>query len=134
MRAAMIMLLLLAGAANATGETSRPISEAEWRSMAQGRTLTYSIGDEVFALERYAPTGNRVELQFADGTCYSGTWTFANDLYCFDWGFEDLHCFRHIDAGGRIFVFNVVDGEDNGSVQEMTAVSDAPLACGLHMS
>jgi len=31
----------------------------EWRDMALGRTLTYQINGQFFALEQYFPSGNR---------------------------------------------------------------------------
>ena len=51
------------------------IPPAEWRDMALGRTLIYTIEGDFFALERYAQSGNRVELQLSSGECLSGTWS-----------------------------------------------------------
>ena len=127
-------LLLLAAPGLAQDDSLVDIPVDEWREMAAGRTLTYTIGDQIFALERYARTGNQVELQFADGSCFTGTWTYQDNLYCFDWGYDRPHCFRHVRSGDQILVFNVVDGVATGDVQEMVRITDAPLACGQNLS
>lgn len=134
MRALVLALTILAAPAGAQDDGLKDIPVEEWREMALGRTLTYSINGSFFALERYARTGNRVELQFSNGQCSTGTWTHSGNLYCFDWGFERPHCFRHVRAGDQILVINIEDGAQSGEIQEMTAVSDAPLICGLQMS
>ena len=126
--------VLLASPAWTQDDGLTDLSAEEWRKLALGKTLTYAVEGQPFALERYALTGNQVELQFADGECFTGTWTHSGNLFCFDWGFERAHCFRHVSVGGRILIINVVDGEETGSVQEMTKISNAPLACSQNMS
>lgn len=116
--------------------TPEALSEAadipveEWSAMAAGRTLTYRIGGELWAMERYAPAGNGVTLQFYDGTCLEGTWDYAAPLYCFHWDGDGTACFRHARLGEEILIIETLDGADTGSVQTMTGVSDTPLACG----
>lgn len=131
---AVIALVGMGGSGSAQDDSLQDIPETEWRDMALGRTLTYMVGDAPFAIERYSRTGDQVELQFANGECFTGTWTHTENLYCFDWGYDRPHCFRHVRAGDRILIINVVDGEESGDIQEMTQVSDAPLACGQNMS
>ena len=130
----IVIVVLLAFPSWAQDDGLTDISAEEWRRLALGKTLTYSVEGKPFALERYAYSGNQVELQFADGECFSGTWIHSGNLFCFDWGFERAHCFRHVSVGGRILIINVVDGEETGSVQEMTKISNAPLACSQNMS
>lgn len=102
----------------------------EWTAMARGRTLTYRIGDELWAMERYAPDSDRVRLQFRDGSCLEGTWDYEAPLYCFHWRDQGTSCFRHMRRGDEILVIEAPGGEENGQIQFMTEVSDLPLACG----
>jgi len=70
----IILAILLSAGPLFAGETasqSGDIPVEEWREMALGKTLTYMIGPEFFALERYAPTGNRVDLQLNTGSKWS---------------------------------------------------------------
>lgn len=106
----------------------------EWRDLAMGRTLVYTIGDDVFAYERYPNSGNRVELQLANGECLTGTWTHNQNVYCFDWGDTAPACFRHVRDGDDILIIEQRDGADSANVQQMVGTTDAPLLCGQQMS
>lgn len=110
------------------GLTDIPV--AEWTELAGGRTLTYTIGGEFWALERYHPGGSRVTLQFYDGSCLNGYWDYADPLYCFHWEGEGTSCFRHARLGDEILILETESGVETGALQNMTGVSDAPLACG----
>jgi hypothetical protein len=123
----------LAGAAQAVSQTVEEavdIPLEEWVAMAMGRTLTYRIGGELWAMERYVPGTNEVMLQFRDGTCLTGTWEYSAPHYCFHWDGEGTSCFRHARAGEEILILETVGGIDTGAVQTMTDVSDTPLTCG----
>ena len=102
----------------------------EWTGMAMGRTLTYRIDGEFWALERYHPGGNRVTLQIFDGTCLEGVWDYAEPHYCFHWEQDGTACFRHTRLDDQIVIIQTEDGIDTGLLQTMTAVSDIPLTCG----
>lgn len=102
----------------------------EWTAMASGKTLTYRIGNDFWALEHYEPGSNRVTLQFYDGTCLNGTWEHQAALYCFHWDGEGTSCFRHTRLGGEILILETRDGMETGAVQVMAGISDAPLTCG----
>lgn len=139
LRAAIVTLALLfapAGAWPQAADPEPPIAGAadipleEWTAMALGRTLTYRIGGELWAQERYAPTGNQVSLQFRDGRCVEGTWEYVAPLYCFNWRELGTSCFRHLRQGDTILILEAPGGVENGRIQEMTGVSDMPLACG----
>jgi hypothetical protein len=128
-------MLLLAGPPSALAtdtriDAARDIPLNEWKAMAMGHTLTYRIGSEFWAMERYYPDTNRVTLQFADGSCLEGTWDFAAPLYCFHWEGEGTSCFRHARLGEDILIIETQDGVETGALQTMTEVSDTPLACG----
>ena len=82
----------------------------EWTAMAMGRTLTYRINGEFWALEHYYPGTDRVTLQLYDGTCMEGRWDYAAPLYCFYWEGQDKSCFRHARLGAEIIVIENQDG------------------------
>ncbi len=132
---ALALACAFAAASAASDDPASRIAEAvdipveEWRALAQGRTLTYRIDDEFFALERYAPTGDGVTLQLVDGTCLEGTWDYVEPIYCFYWRGAETACFRHARIGDTILIVQTENGVDTGFVQTMTGVSDVPLAC-----
>ncbi len=131
----LCIMMLCAGSAGAESLSER-ISEAvdipveDWRDMAQGRTLTYRMNDEFFALERYARAGNAVTLQLANGQCLEGTWSYEAPIYCFDWGSDGMACFRHTRLGDDIYIVQTEEGADTANIQQMVAVNDVPVTCG----
>ena len=102
----------------------------EWRSMAEGRTLTYRINGDLWALEHYTAGTDRVEIELYDGTCMSGTWDYAAPHYCFHWDGQGTSCFRHARLGDEILVIEASGLEEMPMTQTMTAVTDTPLSCG----
>ena len=128
-----LMLLALPGASQSPAEriaTATNIPVAEWTAMAMGRTLTYRINGEFWALEHYYPGTDRVTLELYDGTCLHGTWDYSDPLYCFHWEGQGTSCFRHARADGEILIIETQDGQDTALTQTMTGVSDVPLTCG----
>jgi hypothetical protein len=131
--AVLLALLLLPAASQSPAERiarAVNIPVEEWIAMATGRTLTYRINGEFWALEHYYPGTNRVTLQLFDGTCMQGTWDYAEPLYCFHWEGQGTSCFRHARLGDEILIVETQDGVDTPMTQSMTAVTDVPLACG----
>ena len=98
--------------------------------MASGRTLTYRINGEFWALEHYYPGTDRVQLQLYDGSCMDGTWDYVAPLYCFHWDGQGTSCFRHARLGDEVLIIESQGGVDTPITQSMTAVTDTPLACG----
>jgi hypothetical protein len=130
---ALIALLVLPAASQPPAERvaqARNIPVAEWIAMATGRTLTYRINGEFWALEHYYPGTNRVTLQLYDGTCMEGTWDYDSPLYCFHWEGQGTSCFRHARLGEEILIIETQNGADTPMTQSMTAVTDVPLSCG----
>lgn len=131
-----VLIAMLAQSAGATepAENHPPaltdIPLEEWKAMAAGRTLTYRIDGEFWALEHYHPDSDRVTLQFYDGVCLDGVWDYTDPLYCFHWEAEGTSCFRHARLGGELLILETRDGVETGAVQVMTGVSDTPLTCG----
>ena len=77
--AVALLLLLLPGASQPPAEriaraTNIPVEE--WTAMAAGRTLTYRINGDFWALEHYYTGTNHVTLQLYDGSCMEGTWDY----------------------------------------------------------
>jgi hypothetical protein len=134
--AALLLATAPPGLAAATEPGAGPIAGLvdipveEWSAMAEGRTLTYTIGGEFWAFERYHPGSNRVTLQFYDGACLDGVWDYSAPHYCFHWDGEGTSCFRHARLGDEILILETRDGVETGALQVMTGVSDAPLSCG----
>jgi hypothetical protein len=102
----------------------------EWTAMAAGRTLTYRIDGDLWALEHYTPGTNRVQIELYDGTCMTGTWDYSAPHYCFHWDGQGTSCFRHARLGDEVLVIEASDGQDTPMTQSMTGVSDTPLSCG----
>jgi hypothetical protein len=130
----LIMIALAPTFAAATEREAPPVLTdiplAEWTAMAAGRTLTYTIGGEFWASEKYHPGSQRVTLQFYDGSCLDGYWEYVEPLYCFHWEREGTSCFRHSRLRDDILILETRDGVETGAVQNMSAVSDKPLSCG----
>ncbi len=132
--AAVVAVLLVLPAASQT--PVEPVDRAvdipveEWTAMSAGRTLTYRINGDLWALEHYTPGTNRVQIELYDGTCMSGTWDYAAPLYCFHWDGQGTSCFRHARLGDEILVIEAQAGQPGVTSQAMTAVSDTPLSCG----
>lgn len=143
MQAYMLFLAVALGAieANATERPGQPpegglpdIAVQEWTELTAGKTVTYRIDGQFWALERYVAGTNRVMIQFSDSSCLEGTWEYVEPLYCFHWIGEGTSCFRHVRMGEEILVLETERGVETGDVQVMTGVSDTPLACGPAIS
>ncbi len=132
--AAVAILAVLPGmlpaASQAPAGAQGDIPVEEWTAMAAGRTLTYRIDGDLWALEHYTPGTNRVQIELFDGTCMTGTWDYTAPHYCFHWDGQGTSCFRHTRRGDEILVIEASDGQDTAMAQTMTGVSDVPLACG----
>lgn len=98
------------------------ISEAEWRALVSGKTLYYSTVSGFMGREYYPPNSNRSIFEYFDGTCFDGSWSQADGIYCFIYG--DTHCFEHLRQGERIFV-RELDGDE----QDVFRITDEVLSC-----
>lgn len=132
--AVLMTLAVLPGASQVAPPTVAPaatdIPVAEWTAMTAGRTVTYRIDGEFWAMERYDAGTNRVQLQLYDGSCMDGTWDYAAPHYCFHWTGQGTSCFRHARQDGTVLIIEAIDGADTPMVQQMTDISDTPLTCG----
>ncbi|QHQ34991.1 hypothetical protein [Algicella marina] len=110
------------------------IPPEEWFDMVRGRTVVYRIGLSVWAFETYPNTGNYVTIRLADGECMEGRWEHINDTFCFAWENREYSCFRHARNGDKILIIPTVDGEPSGTVQTVSAITDAPVPCGPELT
>lgn len=118
-------------AAQDTSATERALIPPEdWRAFAAGRTLTYTVNGQFFALERYPASGDGVSIQLSDGVCMAGNWFHVDNAYCYNWEGRAPVCFLHERIGERISVRQVINGVETGAEQTMSNISDAPLQCG----
>jgi hypothetical protein len=132
---ALILAMALAAPAFGTGSAG-DIPPEEWTDFAAGKTLTYTLGGQVWAHEQYHPDPNSrlVWIELVDGTCMAGTWDYVDGLYCFYWADEIPACFRHARNGGRIEVIPMENGIQAGDTQVMSEVTERPLACSFGLS
>ncbi|WP_424926571.1 hypothetical protein [Amaricoccus tamworthensis] len=116
-------------AAQSTGQ-GVDIPPAEWLAMAAGRTLTYRLNGEFWALEHYHEGTNRVSLELRSGECVEGTWEYQEPWYCFHWEVIGTSCFRHaMTEQGEIIIEPMAEPGTNPSIQHMTGISNVPLNC-----
>ena len=79
---AMLGLLLCAG----QGHAETPMTAAEFEAYTTGKTLTYSVGGQVYGAEQYLPD-RRVIWAFKGNVCADGIWYEQAGLICF--AYED---------------------------------------------
>ncbi|MEM9430798.1 MAG: hypothetical protein AAGA32_15045 [Pseudomonadota bacterium] len=129
---ALVSAALATPARLATGDDNAlvDIPKAEWINLVRGRTVIYNIGPNVWAFESYPMTGPFVSIKLADGTCMDGTWEHVDGAFCFRWENREYSCFRHARDGADILIIPVVDGVQSGTVQTVSAITDAPVGCG----
>lgn len=104
-----------------------PMTAAEFEAYATGKTLTYSVGGEVFGTEQYLPD-RHVVWAFKGDDCTDGTWYEKAELICFVYTSDGTpQCWTfYRDAAGLRAKF-VGDGIES----ELSVVkqSPAPMAC-----
>ncbi len=109
--------------------TAPNISEAEWRSMTNGKTVVYQIDGETYGYESYRGDNN-VTIQLEDGTCIDGTWYMQQTAFCFDWQGGPLNCFNHKRFNGEVYVVGLEDGVETEDIQKVARIGTRPVACG----
>jgi len=105
------------------------LSEAEWRDMVEGKTVTYTIADEFFAREFYETGTNRVVISVTGGLCLNGQWYMEGPAFCFVWENELPSCFTHHRLDEGVFI-NGVDPGDDIEVQFVADIRRATVQCG----
>ncbi|SEM96745.1 hypothetical protein SAMN04488103_102582 [Gemmobacter aquatilis] len=123
MRLALAALLLIPLPALA----GDPLTAAEFEAYAQGKTLTYAMGGQVFGTEQYLPN-RRVRWAFTQDVCKEGWWYEEAGLICFAYdGENDPQCWKFWQDGARLKA--QFEGDPEGT--ELTEVEQTtkPLSC-----
>jgi hypothetical protein len=105
------------------------LTGAEWRALVSGKTVEYSIDGLPFVREYYWPGTSVVTMEVIGETCFDAQWDYDAEtgIFCFHNG--PTACFWHRKQGEHIWVEDADSGEFFGTVQEVTAINDATLAC-----
>lgn len=103
------------------------LTAEEFDAYSRGKTLTYSLGGEVFGTEEYL-ADRRVRWAFSGDSCTEGRWYEDAGLICFVYDEEPTpQCWKfYRDAGGLRARF--MDDPEGTELSEV-AQSDKPLAC-----
>lgn len=104
-----------------------PMTATEFEAYATGKTLTYSVGGEVYGAEQYLP-GRRVIWAFKGNTCADGVWYEEAGLICFAYENDpDPQCWNFFaSADGLRAEFT---GDPASSPLSEVAQSPIPLNC-----
>jgi hypothetical protein len=104
-----------------------PMTAAEFDAYATGKTLTYSVGGEIYGAEQYL-TGRRVVWAVKGDDCTDGVWYEDAGLICFVYeGLGTPQCWNfYLDPTGVRAEFV---GDGPGSELSEVAQSPAPLSC-----
>lgn len=124
----MLRLLSLLALLPVAALAEAPLTAEEFETYAEGKTLTYAEGGEVFGTEQYLP-GRRVRWAFTSDICQEGTWYQQGEQICFayDGAPDGPHCWTFWRAGGRLKARFAGDPD----ARELTEVaqSQTPLRC-----
>jgi hypothetical protein len=121
------LVLLSALAALPARAADAPMTAAEFERYATGKTLTYSIGGEIYGAEQYLP-GRRVIWAFEGQECRRGIWYEQAGEVCFVYEHDGRpQCWRFTRGadGLRARFGEDPDGAELAAVQESTG----PLVC-----
>lgn len=124
----------LLGAAPAAAE-ERPMSPAEFRSLAEGWTLHFESDGLPYGAETFHP-GARTTWQDLDGSCVEGRWWAHGAQICF--AYEDEAeaegappiCWRMLRIGDGIVARLLGDAPDAGLELRLARRDRTPLLCG----
>lgn len=101
------------------------ISLEEWRALAIGKTVHYSVDGKPAGREYYTDDGAFAVFQAPDGACVEGPWAHDDGRYCFWYG-TDFQCFYHWRRGGRI----ITQSDTGGQEQVIERIEEnEPLFC-----
>jgi hypothetical protein len=123
--AALLVALLLAAPGRAA---DAPVSAEAFEALSVGRTLTYSLGGEVYGTEQYLP-GRRVLWAFEGEECRTGAWYEDEGLICFVYdGGSGPQCWTYFrDAGGlRAQFADDPPGAEAATVGEIPGPMECP--------
>ena len=122
--AALLAALLLAAPGQAADIS---VTAEAFEALSTGRTLTYSLGGEVYGTEQYL-SGRRVLWAFEGEECRTGAWYEDEGRICFVYeAGSDPQCWTYFrDAGGLKAQFA---GDPPGAEAASVAEIPGPLDC-----
>ncbi len=99
----------------------------EFDAYATGKTLTYSMGGDVFGTEQYLPN-RRVRWAFTQEECRDGYWYEENELICFVYEHDATpQCWKFwTDGDGLKARF---ENDPAGTELSEVAQTNGPLIC-----
>ena len=117
--------LAVFGAGQCLAET--PMTAAEFEAYTTGKTLTYSLGGEVFGTEQYRP-GRQVVWAFTGDDCTDGRWYEQAGLICFVYPTDGTpQCWTfYLDNNSLRAKFI---GDSSEAELSVVAQSPKPMAC-----
>jgi hypothetical protein len=119
------MAITLLFATQSLAET--PMTAAEFDAYATGKTLTYSVGGEIYGAEQYL-AGRRVVWAVKGDDCTDGIWYEDAGLICFAYeGLNTPQCWNFYLGPTGVRAQFVGDGPT--SELSEVAQSPAPLSC-----
>lgn len=126
MRLAASLVLLALNASPAAAELVAP--EA-FRTMAEGRTLHFTLDGAPFGAEQFFP-GRRSLWRFADGSCAPGRWEARGPEICFVYETDPTPICWLFRQEGASFAAHLLDGgAETGFRLELERLADDPLPC-----
>jgi hypothetical protein len=104
-----------------------PMTATEFEAYSTGKTMTYSVGGQVFGTEQYLPD-RHVVWAFKGDDCTDGIWYEEAGLICFVYKSDGTpQCWTfYLDAAGLRAKFV---GDGIGSELSVVSQSPAPMAC-----
>lgn len=127
MRFAFIFGLALSVLAASQCLAETAMTAAEFEAYATGKTLTYSVGGEVYGAEQYLP-GRRVVWAFTKDDCADGRWYDQDGLICFAYENNSVPQCWNFFLGSEGLRAEFV-GDAPGSVLSEVDQSATPLIC-----
>ena len=107
------------------GQTA--MSASDFDAYATGKTLTYSLSDQVWGTEQYLP-GRRVIWAFQGETCEYGAWHVEADAICFTYeNRPEPHCWQFFVTDHGLSAHFV--GDTGGSPLSELAQTTVPMSC-----
>ena len=127
MRFATIISICAASLFATRSHAETPMTASEFEAFTTGKTLTYSIGGEVFGTEQYRPN-RQVVWAFKGDDCTEGFWYEEAGLICFAYTSDGTpQCWTfYLDTSGLRAKFI---GDSVGAELSAVDQSPAPMAC-----
>ncbi|MEM9046571.1 MAG: hypothetical protein AAGC81_17960 [Pseudomonadota bacterium] len=126
MRRFLILAALVATPAGA----QEIMSPEDFRDYAEGYTLYFEEGGELFGTESFEADGSTT-WRYRDGSCVEGAWRPHGGQVCFYYGdSQGVLCWRMLRDGDDIIARLLGEAENSGMELRITRRDKKPLLCG----